>query len=685
MSTDGDGRSNPDIEWTDDGVPQSRRFDDVYFSRDNGLEESRYVFFKHNELDRRFVHLPPGELFVVAETGFGTGLNFLCTWQQWECLAPPDGQLHFISVEKYPLTSVQLRKALNLWPELTAFADRLLECYPPLSVRGIHALAVSPRVRLTLIFDDAADALTSLVPASRVDSANALSWSSLSTRNGLVDAWFLDGFAPAKNPQMWRPALFDQIAQLSRPGATFATFTAAGHVRRGMTTVGFLPSKVPGYGRKREMLRGEFSAAQPASAERAMPPTPWYLTSPVVAQFSGGQPRTVTVVGAGLAGSHTAFVLAKQGFQVTVLERATPGAGGSGNDQGVLYTRLYVDDSHLANFNLRAYLFALGFYRLHNLFPEGGQCGVLQLADSASQEATFQKIAAQINDPTLVRWLDQQSADTVAGTALTGSALHLPRSGWLSPLELCSQLLDQPGIRLISHTPVSRLDFRDGQWCLLNTAAETIHRSDAVVIACAHDVRGFQQLEHLPVKPIPGQVTQARADRYSSELRTVLCGTGYIAPASGDRHCFGATFRMDPADSALTESDHQKNLDMLATLAPALSNLKIDSGRPGRVSARCTTPDYLPVVGPVPIANEMLERFALLRHNAKARVDQPGTYWPGLFVNTGHGAKGLTSTPICAAIIGALLSGDALPVSAELYPQLHPARFLMRGLRRRKV
>ncbi len=683
------GHPGADIEWADDGVPQSRQFDDVYFSRENGLEESRYVFLKHNDLDRRFPQLAPGELFVVGETGFGTGLNFLCTWQQWECLAPPACQLHFISVEKYPLTPIQLRQALTLWPELAAFADRLLACYPPVSVRGLHTLAVTPQVRLSLIFDDAADAFATLAPAARVDGAAAfeasLSWSSLNSRDGLVDAWFLDGFAPARNPQMWRPALFDQLARLSRPAATFATFTAAGHVRRGMDAVGFLTSKVPGYGRKREMLRGDVSPAHTSSTPRPAPPTPWYLARPVATDVPAARPRTIAVVGAGLAGCHTAFALAQRGFQVTVIDREGPAAGGSGNDQGILYTRLYLDDSPLADFNLRAYLFALGFYPLHNLFPEGGQCGALQLAGSTAQEAAFQQIAARIDEPGLARWLDQSSASAVAGTALAGSALYLPRSGWLSPVTLCKRLLEQPGIHLIPKTAVTRLDYRDAQWSLLDASDETILRSDAVVIACAHHARAFPQLESLPLKPIRGQVTHARADRHSAALRTVLCGTGYIAPAAGDRHCFGATFRMEPADSALMDSDHRKNLDMLPTLAPALGGLAVDAEKPGRVSARCTTPDYLPIVGPVPVASTMLERFSLLRHNAKARIDQPGAYWPGLFVNTGHGAKGLTSTPICAAIIDALLSGDALPVSAELYPQLHPARFLMRGLRRRTV
>lgn len=233
--------STADLEWTDDGQPLSRQFDDVYFSRESGLEETRYVFLQHNRLAERWAALPEDGHFTIGETGFGTGLNFLCAWQLWEQLAPAQAHLHFISCEKYPLSADDLARALALWPELAVFSQQLIPHYRLLSPGWQQISLANGRITLTLLIGDVLDTLPLL------DAGQG------------VDAWFLDGFAPAKNPDMWQPELYRQLALKAAPGCTLATFTSAGDVRRGLQAAGFAMRKTPGFGRKRDMLCGELA------------------------------------------------------------------------------------------------------------------------------------------------------------------------------------------------------------------------------------------------------------------------------------------------------------------------------------------------------------------------------------------------------------------------------------------
>ncbi|MBM1221893.1 tRNA (5-methylaminomethyl-2-thiouridine)(34)-methyltransferase MnmD [Ponticoccus sp. SC2-23] len=211
-----------DIGWRDGDVPVSERFQDPYFSLENGLEETRYVFLSGNDLPARFA---PG--FSIAELGFGTGLNFLTTWLAWE-KADIDGSLRFTSFEAYPLAPSDMARALSAFPALDDRAARLVDAV----AQGGGLVDLGP-VILDLVIGDARET----VPV----------WT------GQADAWFLDGFAPARNPELWEPALLSQVFGHTRPGGTAATYTAAGAVRRALSEAGFEVWRGPGYGRKRHM------------------------------------------------------------------------------------------------------------------------------------------------------------------------------------------------------------------------------------------------------------------------------------------------------------------------------------------------------------------------------------------------------------------------------------------------
>ncbi len=258
------------VEWNQ-GQPYASAFQDVYFSSDNGLLETEYVFLQGNQLSARWGNLK-ANTFTIAETGFGTGLNFLCAAKLWLETAPQEAVLHFISLEKYPVNIADLTCVLQLWPELQEFSKPFLVAYENLLLTELldreltlnkelllnkiqdfnqrqSVILFDKRIQLTLLIGDATDCLKKI---------KLEKFSIKNSGSTAVDAWFLDGFSPAKNPEMWQSELFEQMAKLSNENTTFATFTSAGVVRRGLIAAGFAVNKKIGFGNKREMLLGYF-------------------------------------------------------------------------------------------------------------------------------------------------------------------------------------------------------------------------------------------------------------------------------------------------------------------------------------------------------------------------------------------------------------------------------------------
>ncbi|WP_122856400.1 bifunctional tRNA (5-methylaminomethyl-2-thiouridine)(34)-methyltransferase MnmD/FAD-dependent 5-carboxymethylaminomethyl-2-thiouridine(34) oxidoreductase MnmC, partial [Pseudomonas viridiflava] len=342
------------IDWDEQGNPHSRTFSDVYFSTESGLEETRHVFLVQNDLRRRFTELPEDGRLIIGETGFGTGLNFLCAWQLFDECARPGARLQFVSVEKYPLSRDDLQRALALWPELAAFADPLLDQYVAVHEGFQRMVFDQGRVTLTLLIGDALDMLPQL--------------------DGQIDAWFLDGFAPAKNPEMWTPELFAELARLSTTATTIGTFTSTGWVRRALNAAGFKMKRVPGIGHKWEVLRGTF-IAWPEEAVPVPAAKPWFARPPAL-----HNERKALVIGAGLAGCATAESLANRGWQVSLLERhAAPALEASGNPQGVLYLKLSAHGTALSQLILSGFGHTRRLLERLQRGVDWDGCGVLQL------------------------------------------------------------------------------------------------------------------------------------------------------------------------------------------------------------------------------------------------------------------------------------------------------------------
>lgn len=625
--------SHAELDWQD-GQPFSRRFGDVYFARGSGLAETQYVFLQQNALERRWQALRR-PYFCIGETGFGTGLNFLCAWQLWRQAAPPSARLHFISCERYPLTPADLRRALALWPTLAPFGAQLLAQYHDLPA-GMHRFSFDQgRVQLTLLIGDAAALLGEL--------------------QARVDAWFLDGFAPAKNPELWQPALFQAIAGLTRPSGSFATFSCAGTVRRGLQAAGFVVEKSAGFGRKRTMLKGHLPGEDVSS---------------------GTRDRRAIVIGAGIAGCASSHALAARGWEVTLIERhATVAAEASGNPAAMLYPRLAAQPTRMSRLALGAFLYLDRLLDQLELAPtDFDRCGLLQLAFNARERARHEAIA-KLGLPTgIVQPLTATQASAVAATPLGMPALHFPRGGWVDPGALCRALVRHRNVRLMPSRQALRLEPQCGGWQVWQDATP-LAQAPVVVLAGANDVRTFAQAAYLPLQPVRGQITTLPAGEHSRALACALCSDGYISPAIAGRHCLGATFMPDDSACDLRDGEHAANLAMLRRMAPQLWQAVADAPLLGRAALRAVTPDYLPMVGRV------LDAAALIANPPRHYSRTPQLpYYDGLYVCAGHGSKGVVQAPLLAELLAAAIEAEPLPLERELAAALDPNRFLLRQL-----
>ncbi|MSO98681.1 MAG: bifunctional tRNA (5-methylaminomethyl-2-thiouridine)(34)-methyltransferase MnmD/FAD-dependent 5-carboxymethylaminomethyl-2-thiouridine(34) oxidoreductase MnmC [Rhodospirillaceae bacterium] len=654
---------SPGLSWLPHRTPFSERFGDVYRSRESGLAEIRHVFLDGCGLPNAW---RDAGMFVVGETGFGTGLNFLATFDLWRRTKRGDGRLHYIAVEGYPLTHDELSECIERWPELRQAGQSLLRAYLHPQPGFQRLFLDGGKVILTLLFGEVQPMLAAL--------------------EAHVDAWFLDGFSPEKNPEMWRPEVLAEVARLSRPGTRLATYTVAGDVRRHLASLGFDVITVPGFGQKSEMLRATFSGNDSTADHQA----PWFARAPVKQGQSHHRGGHAVIVGGGLAGTNAAHALHRRGWKTTTIERCARLADeASGNSVGVLMPRL------TAAANLDGRFYASGWQTALNLledFADNGvalsrdRCGALQLAADGNEERLAQ-IADQggVPEPLLFH-VGASEASDIAGCAIPYGALYFPQGGWLNPRLLC-EALAKPS-RVIVETPVGRVQRASGLWEVLDESGQSLAMADIVIFANAMSATAVAELSWLPLAARRGQISFVTSSQDSAKLHCVLGYGGYITPAHRGRHCLGATFDWTDdamAEQAVSDEDHERNYNDLAAALPTFARGLPSTAVEGRAAIRCTTPDHLPVVGPVPDQAAYLRDFAELRHGHPWARFPRATYHSGLYVLTGLGSRGLAAAPLAAEILACHITGEPWPVERDIVNALHPGRFLIRDLKRLNV
>ena len=607
----------PDLDWKPDGTPVATAMDDVYYSKHDGLEETRAVFLGGCGLPERWA---AREHFTVAELGFGTGLNLLALWQLWKANRPsPTARLNFVSFEGFPLARDDAAKALSVWQELQPLTNQLLENWPE-RARGIQQITLTDGVTLTLHIDDIAAAL----PNSQLQA----------------DAWFLDGFSPAKNASMWAPEIYPLLRERSAPGAKLATFTVAGAVRRGLAEAAFEVSKQPGFGRKRDRLE----AIAPTRKNTA--PDPYNLGALSTA------PKKIGIIGAGIAGASLAYAFA-QHADVTVFDHA-PGyaAGASGNRLALLMPRLDAADTGPARALLSSYLFAL---RRYQGLSGTHSVSVHQKPRTPEEEIRFAKLLA---DPPLTRDLLAPHPD--GGLAHHGALI-------LEPGKLIGAMLGQTKQKY-------------GQPCEINLDARTIdtERFDMIVLANGMTLKSFEQTSWLPLDARLGQVESGTARK----SQTSAVAAGHYALSLDEVRLWGATFTPTNCNQpTLSAAASAENDTSLSAFMP--SEWQPEQRAAARAGIRATTPDKLPIAGPAPNFDACLKSFASLR-NGVAPSQTPPVH-DGIWLLGGLGARGFTFAPWLAAHLAACAFGTPSPIGQAEAKLISPMRFIYRGLKRKTL
>lgn len=656
-----------DLVWQD-GLPVSSKYGDVYFSVEDGLEESLHVFLDGNRIAERFRALTT-QSFHIFETGFGTGLNALLSINCWLKEAPTDARLYYTSIEKYPLCKEDLMRALALWPALQEVRKAFLEQYPPL-VYGMHRLCLfEGRVELTLIFMDVVEALDALVLTSH-------SCYEKHYQRALVDAWYLDGFAPSKNADMWQPVLFERMAMLSRIGAGIASFTVARQVKDALTQNGFHIEKRPGFGKKRECLSGLYrphDTTLPSQRRYPKARTPWHR--PFADKMP---PKRLAIIGAGLSGAMLAYALRGRGLDVRVFEAGkSSGSGGSGNPQAVLYPRFSAYRSPLVEWLLQAYLHARNHYPMlmQRFAIPGALDGIVILDEHKNVDYKDAEQRAYLEaTPELAVYLDAKKLSELTGFLLQKEGLWVPGAGWLDAGILCERLLHASGAGIFYNTAITNLEYdkASAAW-----QTDKDWQADAVVLCNASAAVHFAQTAHLPMKAIAGQLSFIAPTKALQGLRVPLCGEGHVLPVYQERQALGATYH--PKGGVFDEGrDNKANLAKLAKLG--LIELSEEHIVGSWAAMRAATPDYLPLVGPVAIPESFKTRYARFSKNAKDWLPEAPLYHPNLYIMAGFGSRGLTSVPLAAEYLKNLILSEPSCLTNALEQAVSPQRFLYRAL-----
>lgn len=600
------------VTWRADGVPRSERFDDIYHTETGAPEQARHVFLGGCALPQAWAHRPQ---WLILETGFGFGLNFLTTWQAWRADPARPRMLHFVSIEAWPVAREDLLRAAAAYPALADLAQQLAAQWQEL-LPGFHRLSFEGgQVLLTLCIGD----VQAMLRAQRFEA----------------DSIFLDGFSPERNPAMWSAETLKAVARFAKRGTGIATWTIARAVRDALAQNGFQVKKAPGLPPKRDCLRGVFD---PAWTPRRRTP----VAERVV-------PGRCAVIGAGLAGAAVAASLARRGWQVEVFDKAGhAAAGASGLPVGVLAPHVSPDDALLSRLT-RAGIRAT-WQQLEALLVEGYDWRASGVLERRADGDVRVPPAWQADGPNL-SWPADAAQLGAAGLPADAPALWHRQAGWVRPRALIEAWLKQPGIALRLGCEVARVaTSATGGWQLLGRDGQPLAEADRVVVAAGFESSRFAP--SLPLQPVRGQVEWGHAPRSAALVPMPINGDGHLIAQVPDGDALlwlaGATFDRDSVDMAPHTADSAANRARLARLHPAAAAVLAQHGTPW-AGIRCASGDRRPLVGPI--------------------ADPPG-----LWACTALGSRGLTFAALCAELLAAQWHGEPLPLPATLARALDTRR-----------
>ena len=652
------------IHFNQENTPVSGKFDDVYFSNQDGLAETHYVFLEGNQLWERWVNYQEAH-FVIAETGFGTGLNFFAVttlFREFRQKHPdsPLKRLYFTSFEKYPLPLDALQQAHLAYPQFSHLAQHLQQHWLN-PVQGCYRFHFDEST-LDLWFGDVAENLPQLGDYM----------------NGKIDAWFLDGFAPSKNPDMWNEQLYQQIFRFTKPQGTFATFTAASAVRKGLENAGFNITKRKGFGKKRECLSGQKTYEKLTALS-----APWFHSQP-----ANLNKQDIAIIGGGIASLCTAISLVKRGAKITIYcEDEQTAMNASGNKQGAFYPQLSDDNERNIRFYINAFAYGHQFLQWaiqHKIEFEHEFCGVALCAYNEKTESKLNKIA-ELNLPSdLYQSLNQTELSEKVGLPLPFGGGFIPQGAWLAPRQLVQHafaFLEKQGVQIKTSQKVAALSQAENGWQITIAENKTFNH-EVVVLANGHKLTDFEQTQKLPLYPVRGQVSQIPTSENLLKLKTVLCYDGYLTPVDQAKasHCIGASHVRDNTTREFSLTEQQENQQKIQQNIPEDWTKEVDtSGNLARIGVRCSVRDLTPMIGTVPHFSAQQVQYQNLFNlrRRKQPIEQAENY-PNLYLIGALGSRGLTSAPFLGETLASLIYGEPLPMSEDLIHNLMPNRSWVR-------
>ena len=614
-------------------VAYSRLYDDIYFSSESGYDETMTVFMKPTGLPERFEH---ARLTTIAELGFGTGLNFCVALSLFRKHAPVDARLHYIATEHAPLTADQIKDVLSAYPHLDIETADLITALPP-RWPGRHRVFLDQgRVTLDLNYQD--------------------SKTMLASSDFAADIWFLDGFTPARNPDMWQGDIYNHMARCSAKDAICASFTAAGDVRRGLEAAGFDITRHDGFGRKRHRITG-------------------ILSSRIAVRPQPALPASVKIIGAGIAGASLAYALARRHINVEVLDAASDMAeGASGNIAALQTPRLTVDPTDHGWLSMNAF----GFARRSALAMGAGlDEGCITLAKDEKEAARQQKLLRQGWPDALFSHMDAAAISDRLGVHLSAEGLFYPYAGAVDPRLWISRMLEnipcRYNVNITSMTNTASGIMLTGDYGHENRGHDNRghehhhyeDHADIVVIAAGAGLSALWGRRLEPILPITansGQVSHIPSDE-APDITIPISFGGYMARAKDGSVALGASYQRIQNDHVMMPTDqisahanaHAENVarlpDILQNRLPHAPD-HWQNHWSGRQSVRATTPDRQPMAGAL---------------------------GKGLYILGGLGSRGMVTAPILAEALAADICGEASPLDTAMRRAVDPFRFSRRA------
>ncbi len=635
-------------------APYSDEYSDCYFSQAGAIAECQHVFIHGNLLNQRWQY----NNFRIAELGFGCGINFLTTCTEWLQQADQSARLDYISFEKHPVQRQQLQRIYQTIAVDQSLGADLLRQYP-LPLKGFHRLHFAKqRITLTLIFGDALRQLKEC--------------------DFQVDAWYLDGFAPSKNPALWSQAIADEVYRLTRHGGTLATYSVATSVKQHFQHAGFELHKQAGYADKKHMLTGV--CHKPDQQQHYHFKDKSWLKQAAVKIAR----KEAIIIGGGLAGFCVAGALAQRGWQCTIIDREpAPAMAGSGNQNAILMPRLSVDHDIQSQLTLQGFLFSQQFFNMldqHQNSPLWHGCGAIQIARDSMQAERMQRIVGQENIPAqLIQVIDQHQACALSHCQLTAGGWYIPLAGWIVPRQLCLALQAHypEQIKFVGGEHVTALEPHEGGWQVCSHK-QTLAAAEHVILANATAVAQFAQSQWCQLHAKRGQLTHLPCTQSHVHPQTIICSDIYLTPAVNQHYILGASFISADNSTQLRASEHQENLSRLKKILPGVNTSSDEVG--GRAAVRAVGPDRLPVLGPIAREQQFQHHFqAAAGGNTRRQYPLPD-YYPGLYVASGFGSRGLAWIPLCAEALACMMNNEVSPLPRSILQALHPNRILMKNL-----